>query len=373
MTMIDQWASESTNTSMTESPSTSPLLSVRVVVENNEEEVWSIDSYEPSPFPQTQFQQSYDHFFVPTVNSEGNTPPMDHRKKRRIDAAESTAASYPLFHALSESYSSLQDSNGETAENSLEDDEEMMDSVWSVLRPYKYVDIRRDRRSQLRIMKVPKNDLRREYLTMFCSAVNTHDPILLRSFFRQYCDPAVSFHRVCLDGTCVVRSGASAAIKREGISETNADCQVRRYGQPDAFALWAVKFDLNPDHCCSVRDVKVITTRKSNAVRLEADLIIRRTEIYDVSAEKLRYLWLQKVLSTYYAGESCDEYTAELRSADQPDDTILQDQGLYPLPLTSDPRLFTVTGRFVVNINAERRIESILFHPMLIESDPVTV
>lgn len=341
----------------------SPLLSIRVVVDQNDEEVWSISN----SYPQTLIEQSHYRNHGPAIGFEGYALTKDSRNKRKIDniSAASTSSNEPHPSSL--------DSMSGSADDSLEGGDEMLDSVWSVLRPYKYAAIRRDRRSQLRILKVPKNDLRREYLSMFCSAVNAHDPVLLRSFFRQYCDAAVSFHRVCLDGTCLVRRGASAVIKYEGISEANADCQVRRYGQPDAFALWAVKFDVNPDHCCAARDVKVITTRMSNAVRLEADFVIRRTEIYDVSAEKLQYLWQQKVLSSFYAGEACDENIATLRSTQPPDDLFIEHHGLYPLPLAAEPRLFTVTGRFVVNINADRRIESMLLHPTLIECDPVTV
>ena len=259
-----------------------------------------------------------------------------------------------------------------SADDSLEGGDEMLDSVWSVLRPYKYAAIRRDRRSQLRILKVPKNDLRREYLSMFCSAVNAHDPVLLRSFFRQYCDAGVSFHRVCLDGTCLVRRGASAVIKYEGISEANADCQVRRYGQPDAFALWAVKFDLTPDLWCRMFDVKLITTRASGAVRLEGTFVVRKSQLFDVSNEKLRYLWLQKVLSGYYAGESYDAYVVQLhaeRAANHclgdigATSPVVRDDGLYPLPLSAEPRLYTIEGRVIMNIDADRRIESMLLYP----------
>lgn len=347
-----------------ESPPLSPDVSksttadVRMMLDANEQEVWFIE--DPAEAD-------------PAAAAESLSDDTEPRKRKFIDmSAPSTSMS-------SDGLDSFDVFDGDADDDDVDEDDELMQTVWSALRPYKYTEYRRHRRHRLRMAKVPKHDLRREYLTMFCRVVNSQDPMLLRSFFRQYCLPTLDFHRICVDGACFVRDGVSHALKYQGATKEKMAQLLQRFFLADAFALWAVKFDLNPDHCCDIRNVQVISKRLSGAVRLEGDFCISKTEIYDVSSDQLRYLWLQKVLSGYYAGESFDEYAVLLHSERSLNhclgefgatSRLTRNGGLYPLPLSATPRLFKIDGRIVVSIDANRRIESILLYPTALEVLP---
>eukprot|EP01033_Poteriospumella_lacustris_P004705 gene4705-3369_t len=332
-------------------------VDVRVVLDANEEEVWFIDDSavtEPA-----------------TVGPASDATGPRKRKLSDISVPSATASPDDFLDSV--------DAFDEGAADGDDEDALMMQSVWSALRPYKYTAYRRQRRHMMRMAQVPKHDLRREYLTMFCRVINSQDPMLLRRFFRQYCLPTLDFHRICVDGTCFTRDGVSHALKYQGATMEKMAQLLQRFFLADAFALWAVKFDLNPDHCCDIRNVRIISQRTSGAVRLEGDFCIRKTEIYDVSSERLRYLWLQKVLSGYYAGESYDEYDVLLHSERSLNhclgelgtaSPLMRHGGLYPLSLSATPRLFTIDGRIVVSIDANRRMESILLYPTSLEVLP---
>eukprot|EP01033_Poteriospumella_lacustris_P004702 gene4702-3368_t len=388
----------STCSTLTNSPMLSPLIAnpvsfdVRVVFDENEEEVWFIDesvampSTEPAKIVDVPSPPTVAHVPIisPDASYHASLLVSDAAPKKRKFEEVSTSTAEGSETAAHDDHHREGDGDEESEERLYDEDEAdgddeddvavedeegaLLDTVLTALRPFKYTAYRRNYRRLHRtppIPKILKNDLRREYLTMFCHVVNSQDMYLLRDFFRQYCLPTLNFHHICVGNDPRV-------VDHRILARRDAVHLWKRFDLPEVFALWAVKFDLTPDLWCRIFDVKLITTRASGAVRLEGTFVVRKSQLFDVSNEKLRYLWLQKVLSGYYAGESYDAYVVQLhaeRAANHclgdigATSPVVRDDGLYPLPLSAEPRLYTIEGRVIMNIDADRRIESMLLYP----------
>lgn len=377
----------------------SPLMAntvsfdVRVVYDENKEEVWFIDetvavpSAEPAAETTVPSPSTVAHVPIisPDASYHASMPAFNvTTKKRKFEEVSATSAEASETVADNDHQREVdgtceesvdEDENNDEDDDVIEDEEgALIDTVLTALRPFKYTAYRRNYRRMHRlppIPKIPKNDLRREYLTMFSHVLNSQDMYLLRSFFRQYCLPTLNFHHICVGNDPRV-------IDHRILARRDSVDLWKRFYLPEVFALWAVKFDLTPDMWCRFFDVKLITTRASGAVRLEGSFVIRKSQLFDISNETLRYLWLQKVLSGYYAGESYDEYVVQLHAERSVNHclgdlggalttssalVVQPDSGLYPLPLSAEPRLYTIEGRVVLNIDADRRIESMLMYP----------
>lgn len=262
------------------------------------------------------------------------------------------------------SSSSSSSSSRDTADDQLLDLVDIDESVWSALQPYRYTESRRLHRQRHRLPRLPKNDLRRSYLAMFSNVINAHNEVLLKAFLKAYCNPSMDFHRICLDAVSFPRHEPFPLDKY-----CTPDSLVNRYYMADAYAMWAIKNYINPDIVTQFSQPRVITTRASNKIRLEAEYVVRKTEIYDIDEDDLQYFLLQKVVSGYFRGAAITEDSAFVNKFS---DTVTkrpqrQHNGLYPLPLSKTPRHVELKGFMSFIIDENRRIESMLFFPSSVD------
>eukprot|EP01033_Poteriospumella_lacustris_P004707 gene4707-3371_t len=283
------------------------------------------------------------------------------RKRKYSDVSTSISISTPS--TITSTSTSPRICSIDTEDDPSPDLADIDESVWRALQPYRYTESRRLLRQRRRIPHLPKNDLRRSYLAMFTNAINAHNDALLKSFLKTYCNPAMDFHRICLDAVSFPHHGPLPLDKY-----CTPEHLVNRYYMADAYAMWAIKNHVNPDIVTQFFRPRVITTRASNKIRLEAEYVVRKTEIYDIGEDEMQYFLLQKVVSGYFRGADIDEDSTFVNQFAQTTKRPHRPHsGLYPLPLAKTPRHVEMKGFMSFIVDEHRRIESMLFFPASID------
>lgn len=326
-------------------------------------------------------------------------------KKRKLSPDLATSDS----HSLSGSDDQCSFITTATAVDNDDDDAEFTESILSALCPSRYAAIRRERRRQMRIPILPKFDLRRSYLQMFANVINSHDSDLLKSFLGTYCSSNVVLQRTCRENLKPIAPSSSSSSSSSCFVSDNMKHRWKFMKKPfdlldlkEIFAFWAIKFDLFADHTCTFSAPKVITSRASEAVRIEGAFVVHNTDIYDLTPMTMHALFLKKVFE--HAGKLsdpsyvspyermapedfstardrpkqieeelalCANLPSHRHSTDAEIERFLRQVHVAPLVLAKHPREMRLEGRIVLSIAPNRRIEHIQLIPDNIIFTPV--
>eukprot|EP01033_Poteriospumella_lacustris_P004701 gene4701-3367_t len=289
--------------------------------------------------------------------------------------------------------------------------DEYASELLSALQPNPYAAVRRMRRRMLRIPVLPKSDIRRYYLNMFTNAINSHDASFLKQFLTTYCQPTVTLQRI---GDCKFHHGGvpqqppplttpchSFESYRKLLTTTanKSEFMKRQFHLKrvqEIFAFWAVKYDLHPDHMCRFQEMRVITTRASDYVRLEGHFTVTKTDIYEITPPIMHSLFTSKIQehmsdgpgggagevqwpANHWPGCSCGRAhgtnpahrTAEEREAMDQLLSAGHKCEVTSLPLSREPMQCVLEGNFVLIIGPDKRIEQIQLLPHQVQFKPV--
>lgn len=372
-------------------------------VTDNAEEVWYLTESEQQPA--ANLLQS----FTLAPLHTGNTPSalaLNHTVPSTNDTAGKRSAFKRKLSPTSVSDRSVTSSDDQYLFTA-DDDAEFTESVLSALDPSPYAAIRRERRRRMRIPVLLKRDIRRYYLHMLTNVINSHDSELLKSFLNTYCDANVILHRSSPAG---FNSPTSSAVST---ALTNGNkCMKHSFDLlhlKEIFAFWATKFDLFADHTCKFTEMKVITSRANESVRVEGSFVVHHTDIYEMTPMMMHALFLQKVYE--HSGHVADpsylfpyermaqEDVSTIREEPSPleDDHVDMCSGLNlkypshrdsseeqiknflarakatPYVLAKAPQEMYLEGRIVLLIAPNRRIEHIQLIPDNIKFSPVVI
>lgn len=258
----------------------------------------------------------------------------------------------------------------------------------SAIQSIPYAAIRRMRRRMMRLPVLPKSDLRRSYLTMFSNTINSHDASLLKRFLTTYCQPTVELKHVGT-GHTQYSSMVSPLLHTPGRSMTYYQSlagqsefmknafHLRRV--QEIFAFFAVKNDLHPDNVCRFEDIRVITYRASDHIRLEGHFYGARTDIYEINPAIMYGLFANKLrqeepstLLGFLDADGEEEEEATAGGLHRFSHRLLTTT-VNTLPFTSEPMLVHMEGRFVFIIGPDKRIEQIQLQPIGLRYTPVTI
>lgn len=254
-------------------------------------------------------------------------------------------------------------------EDEVEENQAVSNFLLSVLRPTRYAEIRRERRRLLKIPSVPKHDSRRLYLTMFANAVNSQSIDLLFGFVSTFCAQDLHFQKMCgkiPSPTCVASSDESSDEENNKASKAikqliNRDMQIA-----DLFAFFAMKYDLHVDHCFAFHSMRVITKQASEEVRLEADVHVQHTDIYDTPPELIQELFATKRQLFDKLQKKHDHHrTGSYR------DQNVNDGKVNAFQLSRNPQQFALDGKIVFTIAPNRMINHIQMFPVQHTYKPV--
>lgn len=291
-----------------------------------------------------------------------------------------------------------------------EDDhlDEYASELLSALQPNPYAAVRRMRRRMLRIPVLPKSDIRRYYLNMFANAINSHDASFLKQFLTTYCQPTVTLQRI---GDCKFHHGSvqqpvpstpchSFESYRKLLTTTmnKSEFMKKQFHLKrvqEIFAFWAVKYDLHPDHMCRFNEMRVITTRASDYVRLEGHFTVTKTDIYEITPPIMHSLFTSKIQehmsdgpggvgevqwpANHWPGCSCGRTHGTNPAHRTAEELEAMDQLLSAehkcevtsLPLSREPMQCVLEGDFVLIIGPDKRIEQIQLRPHQVQFKPV--
>lgn len=119
-------------------------------------------------------------------------------------------------------------------------------------------------RRKVPIPRLLNMDIRRHYMTMFTNATNSHDPVLLCNFFKQYFAPD---------------SKMSKPIPNT--DETVPPLQLTVRGISSLIEYWAALMTMIPDHCTEAKNIRIIRRPNTGACRITCDLYMSLTQLYD--------------------------------------------------------------------------------------------
>lgn len=257
-----------------------------------------------------------------------------------------------------------------------EDTSELLAAIHSI--PYSAV--RRMRRRMMRIPILPKSDVRRSYLRMFSNTINSHDALLLKRFLMTYCQPTVELKHIG-QGQSQYSSLVSPLLNTPGRSVSYYQHLSRKSEfmknqfhlkrVQEIFAFFAVKNDLHVDNVCRFVDIRVVTSRASDRVRLEGRFIGTRTDIYEMNPAIMYNLFTNKMQE--HMGEFLDTHDNHAAIAEQFGMQTFGKLDVYSLPLSSEPMLVNLEGLFAFIIGADKRIEQIELQPIGLKYTPVNI
>lgn len=325
-------------------------------------------------------------------------PPVSPRLHKRERVAVNEFDAYNRrYHDEDEEHDN---DNGEEDESL----DEYASELLSALQPNPYAAVRRMRRRLMRIPVLPKSDIRRYYLSMFTNAINSHDPSFLKQFLTTYCQPTVTLQRI---GNCKFHHSSvqqppmtpyhSMDSYRKLLTTTTNKSEFMKKQfhlkrVQEIFAFWAVKYDLHPDHMCRFREMRVITTRASESVRLEGHFTVTKTDIYEITPPLMHSLFTSKIQEHMGdglggAGDaeegprwlscSCGRPHGSNRSAEDLDamSEVLEaghQCKVTSLPLSREPMQCVLEGDFVLIIGPDKRIEQIQLLPHQVQFKPLS-
>lgn len=284
--------------------------------------------------------------------------------------------------------------------------DEYASELLSALQPNPYAAVRRMRRRMMRIPVLPKSDIRRYYLNMFSNAINSHDVSLLKQFLTTYCQPTVTLQRI---GDCKFHHGSvqqppitpchNFESYRKLLTTTlnKSEFMKKQFHLKrvqEIFAFWAVKYDLHPDHMCRFNEMRVITTRASDYVRLEGNFTVTKTDIYEITPPIMHSLFTSKIQEhmsdgpggvgemhdpNHWPGCSCGRSHGMNHSQRSAEDLEAMNQLLASghkcevtsLPLSREPMQCVLEGNFVLIIGPDKRIEQIQLLPHQVQFNPL--
>lgn len=244
-----------------------------------------------------------------------------------------------------------------------------------------YSAVRRMRRRMMRIPVLPKSDVRRSYLRMFSNTINSHDTQLLKRFLTTYCQPTVELKHVG-QGQSQYSSLVSPLLNTPGRSvcyyqhlSRKSEFMKHQFHLKrvqEIFAFFAVKNDLHADNVCRFEDIRVVTSRASDRVRLEGRFIGARTDIYEMSPAIMFNLFTNKMQE--HMSEYLDTHDNKaIIVAEEGGIPIFDKLDVHSLPISSEPMLVNLEGIFVFIIGADKRIEQIELQPIGLKYTPINI